>query len=257
MAKYLYILAFLSLMFSSCTVKKQLVYLQKIDTDTTVNFFPKTQPVYKIQKQDILYIKIYTLNQEVSDMINQNVSIYQQNMFQNETSLFINGFIVNDSGYVEIPIVGMVDVLNKTLDEATEAVRKAAKVYLKDATIIVKLISFKFSVLGEVKRPDTYRNFNNQLTVLEAIAMAGDISDYGDRKNVLVLRPTKEGTQTFRLDLTNKNILTSDGFFLLPNDIVYVEPIRSKLFRLNTPTYTLVLSSITTLVLVLNFVITK
>jgi polysaccharide export outer membrane protein len=254
MAKYLYILAFLSVMFSSCTVKKQLVYLQKIDTDSTANFFPKTQPEYRIQKQDILYIRVYTLNQEVSDMINQNVSIYQQNMFQNETSLFINGYIVNDSGYVEIPIIGKVNVFNKTLDEATEDVRIASKVYLKDATIVVKLISFKFSVLGEVKRPDTYRNFNNQLTVLEAISIAGDITDYGDRKNVLVLRPTREGTQTFRLDLTNKNILTSDGFFLLPNDIVYVEPIRTKLFRLNTPTYTLVLSSITTLILILNYI---
>jgi len=255
MVKYLYILIVLSLMFSSCTVKKQLVYLQKIDIDTTVNFFPKTQPEYRLQKQDILYIRIYTLNQEVSDLINQNIAGYTQNLFQNETSLFINGYIVNDSGYIEIPIIGMVNVLNKTLDEATEAVRKAAKVYLKDATIIVKLISFKFSVLGEVKRPDTYRNYNNQLTVLEAIAMAGDITDYGDRKNVLVLRPTREGTQAFRLDLTNKNILTSDGFFLLPNDIVYVEPIKSKLFRLNIPTFTLILSSITTLILILNYII--
>ena len=169
MVKNLSILIVFSLFFSSCTVKKQLVYLQKIDTDTTVNFFAKTQPVYRIQKQDILYIRIYTLNQEVSDLINQNIAGYQQNMFQNETNLFINGYIVNDSGYVEIPIVGMVDVLNKTLDEATEAVRKAAKVYLKDATIVVKLISFKFTVIGEVKRPNIYRNYNNQLTVLEAV----------------------------------------------------------------------------------------
>jgi polysaccharide export outer membrane protein len=254
MAKYLYILVILSLMLSSCTVKKQLVYLQKIDTDSITNFFPKTQPEYRVQKQDILYIRIYTLNQEVSNVINQNIIGYTQNLFQSETSLFINGYIVNDSGYVEIPIIGKVNVFNKTLDEATETVREASKVYLKDATIVVKLISFKFSVLGEVKRPDTYRNFNNQLTVLEAIAIAGDITDYGDRKNVLVLRPTWEGTQTFRLDLTNKDILTSDGFFLLPNDIVYVEPIRTKLFRLNTPTYTLVLSSITTLILILNYI---
>ena len=254
MIRYLYILVILGLISSSCTTKKQLVYLQKIDSTSTVNFFPKKQPQYRIQKQDILYIKIYTLEQEVSDLINQNTSGYTQNMFQNETSLFINGYIVNDSGYVEIPIIGMVDILNKTLDEATEAVRKAAKVYLKDATIVVKLISFKFTVIGEVKRPNTYRNFNNQLTVLEAISMAGDISDYGDRKNVLVLRPNSEGTQTFRLDLTNKNILTSDGFFLLPNDIVYVEPQSSKTFRLNIPTFTLVLSSFTTLILILNYI---
>lgn len=238
----------------SCTQQRQLVYLQGIDQASDSGFFAKVQPDYKIQKQDILYIKIYTLNQEVSDLINQTAANYQQNLYQNETSLFINGYSVNDSGYVEIPVLGRIMVLNKTIDECIESVRNRADLYLKDATIIVKLISFKVTVVGEVNRPGVYRNFNNQLTVLEAISMAGDITDYGDRKKILVLRPSKEGTYTFRLDLTNKNLLTSDGFFLLPNDIVYVQPIKSKIFRLNVATYSFVLSTITTLILVLNFI---
>ncbi|MBN2214489.1 MAG: polysaccharide biosynthesis/export family protein [Bacteroidales bacterium] len=242
------------LVIISCTQQKQLVYLQGIDEDADSSFFSKLQPEYRIQKQDILYIKIYTLNQEVSDLINQTSANYQQNLFQNETSLFINGYSVNDSGYVEIPVLGRIPVLNKTIDESVESIRKRAAVYLKDATIIVKLISFKFTVMGEVNRPGVYRNFNNQLTVLEAISMAGDITDYGNRKKILVLRPSKEGTITFRLNLTKKELLTSDGYFLLPNDIVYVQPINSKIFRLNAPTFSFVLSSITTLILVLNFI---
>ncbi len=237
----------------SCTKRGQLVYLQNVDSLSTENFFPITQPEYRIQKQDILYIRIYTLNREVSDLINQTAAGYQQNLFQNETSLFINGYSVNDSGYVEIPVIGKIKVLNTTIDEAIAQIRKKANNYLKDPTIIVKLISFKFTVMGEVNRPGVYKNFNNQLTVLEAIGMAGDITDFGDRKRILVLRPAKEGTKTFRLDLTNKSILSSDGFFLLPNDIVYVEPIRSKTFRLNIPTFTLTLSIITTTILILNF----
>ena len=238
----------------SCTQQRQLVYLQGIDESVDSNFFAKLQPEYRIQKQDILYIKIYTLNQEVSDLINQTAANYQQNLFQNETSLFINGYSVNDSGYVEIPVLGRILVLNKTIDESTESIRERAEVYLKDATIIVKLISFKFTVMGEVNRPGVYRNFNNQLTVFEAISMAGDVTDYGNRRKILVLRPSKEGTSTFRINLTEKKLLTSDGYFLLPNDIVYVEPIKSKIFRLNAPTYSFVLSTITTLILVLNFI---
>jgi len=238
----------------SCTQQRQLVYLQGIDESVDSNFFAKLQPEYRIQKQDILYIKIYTLNQEVSDLINQTAANYQQNLFQNETSLFINGYSVNDSGYVEIPVLGRILVLNKTIDELTESIRERAEVYLKDATIIVKLISFKFTVMGEVNRPGVYRNFNNQLTVFEAISMAGDVTDYGNRRKILVLRPSKEGTSTFRINLTEKKLLTSDGYFLLPNDIVYVEPIKSKIFRLNAPTYSFVLSTITTLILVLNFI---
>jgi polysaccharide export outer membrane protein len=190
----------------------------------------------------------------MSDLINQTTGNYQQNLFQNETSLFINGYTVSDSGYVEVPVLGRIPVVDMTVSQATDAIRERAGRYLKDATVIVKLISFRYSVIGEVARPGTFTNFNSQLTVLEAISNAGDITDYGNRKKVLVLRPDGQGTTTFRLDLTSRDILTSEGFFLLPNDIVYVEPIKSKTFRINSPTFSLVLSSITTLILVLNFI---
>jgi polysaccharide export outer membrane protein len=174
-------------------------------------------------------------------------------LFQNETSLFINGYTVSDSGNIEIPVLGKIPVAGKTMDEAISSITQRANHYLKDATVIVKLISFKVSVIGEVNRPGTYNNFNNQLTVLEAVSMAGDITDYGNRRHILVLRPTATGTKTFRLDLTNPKILTSDGFFLLPNDIVYVEPIKNKSFRLNMPTISLAFSSVSTLILILNY----
>lgn len=239
---------------NSCTSHKQLVYLEDLTDATPEGYFPKNRPEYRIQTRDILYIKVYSLNEEMSNLINQTIGTYQQNLFQNETSLFINGYTVSDSGYVEIPVLGIIHVEDLTVSEAIQAIRNRANQYLKDATVIVKLISFKFSVIGEVYRPGTYNNYNSQLTVLEAISMAGDITEYGNRKKILVLRPTENGTATFRLDLTKSNILKSDGFFLLPNDIVYVEPIKSKSFRINTPTFSLILTSISTLILVLNFV---
>jgi polysaccharide export outer membrane protein len=242
------------LSMSSCTLHRQLVYVRNVDSLKTGNFYPKTRPEYKIQNRDILYIRIYTMNEEISNLINQTMGASQQNLFQNESNMYINGYTVTDSGYVEIPILGRIWVANKTMDQAINAIRERAAQFLKDATIVVKLVSFKFSVLGEVNRPGTYTNFNNQLTILEAISMAGDITDFGNRKEVLVLRPFHEGTKTFRLDLTNKNILISDGFFLLPNDIVYIEPIKSKTFKINIPTITLALTSISTLILILNYI---
>jgi polysaccharide export outer membrane protein len=240
---------------TSCTFHKQLVYMKDVDSLAAENFYPRAQRIqYQIQTRDILYVKVYSLNEEMSNLINQTVGSTQQNQFQNETSLYVNGYAVTDSGFIEIPILGRIRVAGKTVDEAITAIRDRSAMYLKDATIIVKLLSFKVSVIGEVYRPGTYNNFNSQLSVLEAISMAGDITDYGNRKEVLVLRPTATGTSTFRLDLTRKDILASDGFFLLPNDIVYVEPIKSKSFRINIPTLTLGLTSITTLILVLNYI---
>jgi polysaccharide export outer membrane protein len=239
---------------SSCTSHRQLVYLKNVDSVSAENFYPKNRPEYRIQTRDIMYVKIYSLNEDMSNMINQTIGAYQQNLFQNETSLFINGYTVSDSGHIEIPVLGKVLVAGKTMDEAIASIKQRTEKYLKDATVIVKLISFKISVIGEVNRPGTYNNFNNQLTVLEAISMAGDITDYGNRKEVLVLRPTSDGTRTFRLNLTNRNILTSDGYYLLPNDIVYIEPIKSKSFRINMPTISLAFTSISTLILILNYI---
>jgi polysaccharide export outer membrane protein len=242
-----------AILLSSCTQHKQLVYLRKDDSLKTVDYYPKERPEYRIQTRDILYIKVYTLNQDISNLINQTMGASQQNLFQNETNLYINGYTVNDSGYIEIPVLGRIQVAEKTVDQAINAVRERAGQYLKDATIILKLVSFKFSVLGEVARPGTYSNFNNQLTVLEAISMAGDITDFGNRKQVLVLRPTKAGTKTFRLDLTKIELLKSEGFFLLPNDIVYIEPINSKMIKINLPTVSLFLTGVSTLILILNY----
>lgn len=244
----------LTIVGTSCTRYKNLVYLQD-ETDST-DSFTATPPSYQIQQRDVLYIRIFSLNQEIAQVINSSRT-FGSNQFTNDASLFIYGYNVSDSGYVEIPVIGRVYILNKTMEEAKTAIGLQASKFLKDATVTVKLISFKYSVMGEVKRPGVYQNYNNRLTVLEAISNAGDISSYGDRRRVLVVRPGIEGSNTFRLDLTSKHILNSEGFFLLPNDIVYVEPVKSFNFQVNIPTISLFLTAISTLILVLNYVDTN
>jgi polysaccharide export outer membrane protein len=189
-------------------------------------------------------------------VINSTSSI-NTNQFTNDASLFIYGYNVSDSGFVEIPVVGKVDVMGKTLEEARMEIARQTAIYVKDATVTLKLISFKYSVMGEVKSPGVYQNYNNQLTVLEAISNAGDITAYGNRRKILVIRPGSEGTKTYRLDLTKTDILRSEGFFLLPNDIVYVEPVKSYNFRVNLPVLSVFLTGVSTLILVLNYIDTN
>jgi polysaccharide biosynthesis/export protein len=252
---HLVLLFFGIIILSSCTKFYNTVYLQQAANDTA-NIFPIQVPTYRIQARDILYIRILSINQDVTQMINATPSI-ASNMYTNDASFYIYGYNVNDSGNVEIPMVGMVNVVGKTLDEAKVAISKQTQKYLKDPTIIVKLISFKVSVIGEVTKPGSYQNYNNQLTVLEAISQAGDITTFGNRKKVMVIRSSAAGTKTIQLDLTNKAILRSEGFYLLPNDIVYVEPVKSKNFRNNIPTMSLTLGAISTFILVLNYLNTK
>jgi len=244
----------LILALTSCTTQKNLTYLQDIDETGTENFFPLDRPDYKIQTQDILYIRFFTLNTEINDMLNGGSQQYSQQMYTSESASFLNGYNVSDSGTIAIPLIGDIKITGKTIDEARIAIQEKSKEYLKDATVVVKLLSFKFSVLGEVNSPGSYRNFNNQLTVLEAISMAGDITDFGDRSRILVIRPTKDGTKTFRIDLKDTSTLASEAYFLLPNDMVIVEPINSKVFQLNIPLISLLFTTISTTVLVLNFI---
>ncbi len=248
----LYSVLLLLLISTSCTRYRNLVYLQQGEKAVT-DVYNATPPDYHIQKRDVLYIRVLSLNQEITQVINSTSNI-NTNQFTNEASLFIYGYNVSDSGYVEIPVVGKVNVLGKTMEEARLEVAKQAAVFLKDATVTIKLISFKYSVLGEVKIPGVYQNYNNQLTVLEAISNAGDITTFGDRRKILVVRPGTEGTKTFRLNLTKTDILNSEGFFLLPNDIVYVEPVKSYNARLNLPVLSVFLSGVTTLILVMNYI---
>jgi len=243
------------ILLSSCTTQKQLTYLQNVDSIPNGTVYYKQPIEYHIQNQDILYIRVISLNAEVNDLINSfSSSNSSQNLFQNDVSLFLYGYSVNDSGFVDVPYIGKVQVMGLTLDSARDTIMAKVNHSIKNATVIVKLISFKYSVLGEVKRPGIYKNFNNQLTILEAISSAGDITDYGNRHKVLIIRPTKDQTQTFRVDLTDRKVLSSEAFFLLPNDIVYVEPIKSKTFRVNIPTVSLMLSTVTTLLLILRFI---
>ena len=109
------------------------------------------------------------------------------------------------------------------------------------------MLSFKFTVIGEVKTPGTYVNYSNYLTVFEAIGQAGGVGDYGRRDKILVVRPVAGGTKTYTLNLQDKALLSSEAYFLLPNDVVIVEPESGKLFNLNFPPIASVIATVTSL----------
>lgn len=246
-------ISIIAILNTGCTSQKKLMYLSNLDTTSLEQFFPLDRPDYRIQYQDILYINVSTLNEEINNILNPGSQQFAYSMYRDEGNIYIFGYTVSDSGFITLPILGDIFVVGSTIEEVKQSVQLRAKEFLKDAVVNIRLLSFKFTVIGEVNRPGTYTNFNNQLTVLDAIGMAGDITDFGNRERLLVVRPTKEGTHTYRINVQDKNLLLSEGYFLLPNDIVIVEPIKSKPFQLNIPTMTLVLTTISTLILVLSF----
>ena len=227
-------------LFVSCRQNKDMVYLQNIDPFLTG--IQAKEREYRIQVNDILYIQVQSINKDIMQVFNFNVSTNIQSQYYAESSLYFQGFSVDDSGYVKPPVLGKCYVKDLTIKEAEKLIQLKADEYIKDATVTVKLANFKVTVLGEVKNPGLYYLYNNQANILEVIGKAGDLTDYGNRYNVLVIRQTKEGTKSFRVNLTDKNLVITDSYYVQPNDIIYVEPLKTKSFRLMTSDYALVIT---------------
>ena len=237
---------------TSCTTQKKMIYLQGAGSTDSTSEYTNQMANYKIHSGDVLSIRIISLNKEITPLFNvepeNNYNIY------NDAALYFRGYTVNELGKIVIPVIGEIDALGLTLEELQVHVQQKVDEMLKDAQVIVKFGGFKFTVLGEVKRPGMFYIYNNRLSLLEAIGEAGDLTDYGNRENILIVRPTQSGSKTFRVNLLDKNILQNPGFYLTPNDVVYVEPVKTKNWKLNASNVSIILSSITTLILVLNFI---
>jgi polysaccharide export outer membrane protein len=176
----------------------------------------------------------------------------QTNQISSDLSAYLNSFDVDDSGFVNLPLMGKILVKDLGISECQKAIQEKVNLYLKNALVIVKLLNFNITVLGEVTKPGTYKVYNNQVTILEALGLAGDLTMYGNRKQILLIRQNNP-ENTITIDLTDKKLLNSDYFYLQPNDVLYIKPNRSKLFGTNPFPFATVLSSITTLILVLNY----
>jgi polysaccharide biosynthesis/export protein len=245
--KHLTPLLILSLLLvASCTSQKKLAYLNNLPENNGEETFTMNIPEYKIQPRDILYVTVKALTPDgsIKDFLTAGVNV-GINIAQGESGGAFYGYNVNPDGNIVIAAVGQIKVSGLTLDESRIVIQSYVNKVFKNATVECKLLSFKFTVIGEVKAPGAYTNYNNYLTVLEAIGRAGGVNDYGNRNRVLVVRPLDKGTKTYRINLQDKTLITSEAYFLLPNDLVIVEPLKQKIFNMNLPTVSFVISTFT------------
>lgn len=231
---------------AGCTSQKKLAYLNNLPETGGEEVFPVDIPDYRIQDRDILYITIKAMlpTGVVEDFLSgtgRAIGTYTQS----EAGQYLFGYDVNSEGEIILPTLGTIQVKGKTLEEARLLIQEAANKQFNNSTVECKLVSFKFTVIGEVRIPGTYVNYNNYLTILEAIGRAGGINDFGRRDKLLVVRSSAEGTKTYTLNLQDKSILSSEAYFLLPNDVIIVEPESKKIFNLNLPTFSFILTSVT------------
>lgn len=224
-----------SFTLSSCTSTKNTAYLQNIPDSSDASDIAIVLSQYadpKIQVGDLLLISIQTLDPSSSHMTGtSNNAMFSGPSNQNSSN--IPGYLVDKNGNIELPLVGKIKLSNLSTTEAQDAIRQKASIYYKDPVVNVRFANFNITVLGEVRNPAQYTVPTQRVTLLDAIGLAGDLTIYGERENILLIRE-ENGTKKFvRFDLTNSEFMRSPYFYLKQNDVIYVEPNKAKVASTN------------------------
>jgi polysaccharide biosynthesis/export protein len=220
-SKYLLLLIFffvLTLFNSSCVTRKETDYFQKASKKAPevkqVPVLTTYEPV--IKPNDILTVHVTSLNPEATSFFNTTA----QTETSSETGL--NAYLVDQDGNIEIPLVGRIKVAGLTTRQSRDTVRTLLEKYLQNPTVRIYLENYKVTVLGEVRVPGVYSVRNEKVTVTEALGLAGDLTIFGDRKSIMVIREANGNKNFASLDITRRDIFSSPYYQLHPGDIIYV-----------------------------------
>ncbi|RYZ99975.1 MAG: polysaccharide export protein [Sphingobacteriaceae bacterium] len=216
----------------SCTVNKKIKYFQDLPDSAkygAINTVPFKGPV--IQKDDIISLDIQTIDPGNTAVLNQGTSV--QSVGSSSASAIgtqqISGFLVDKDGNIEVPLLGKIMVAGLTTSEARELIRTKAAVYYKNPSVQVRFANFKITLIGEVAKPATYTVPNEKVSILDAIGLAGDLTIFGRRENVLLIRDIDGQKKYARIDLNSSETFSSPYFYLKQNDVIYVEPNKAKI----------------------------
>ena len=216
---------------TSCVPVESLIYLQP-DEDMLEEVHEYDKQEYQLQTNDILDVKISSLNPEVNALFNAStmgtMQVAQATAQTGGDLFYINGYSIDQDGKIDIPFVGKVDVLGLTLNEAHSAVNVKVSELFTNYHLQVKLGGVRFSALGEFNRPGKHVVMQNQVTIFEAIALGGDLSLVANREQIRLIRQHPEGTKIHSINLLDESVVGSPYYFIQPNDVLYAEPLPQR-----------------------------
>ena len=229
----LLIILLICIVISSCIPHKDTIYLQNKENatnDTIQNNLSEVQKPYRVQVNDILNVRVKALDQETVEILNP---IGEGNLnASGEERAYFDGFTVDNHGNIRVPTLGYINVLGFTTEEIEKMIEKKLldEQFKSTASIFVtvKLAGLRFTANGEIGRPGTVVIFKDRVNIFEAIANAGEIPLTGNKKDVLVIRQYPQGQKIHHLDLTDINVMKSPYYYIQPNDIIYVKPLKQK-----------------------------
>jgi polysaccharide export outer membrane protein len=228
--KYTYLLILISLLsLSSCVTHDELLNFNKgaefPDTAVDIQNLPQLQ----IQPDDLLSIRVKALDPLAAEPFNVDPLGGNMNMNMGGGGMRpLIGFLVSREGTIDFPMLGTIEVIGLTTDELKDLLLEKLQPFLKEPVVLVRFLNFRITVLGEVAGPGSYFVAQERVTVLDMLGQAGDITPYGNRTNVLIIREQNGQRQTARLNLQDRDVFKSPFFYLQQNDVIYVEPLPTR-----------------------------
>jgi polysaccharide biosynthesis/export protein len=222
------------LVLSSCSSQKNIAYFQKMssNTDSLKQHQPQGIHIARIKPLDLLSITVVTSNPAASQIYNLVVPQIGENTTMSLMSVpTLQTYLVTEDGTIDFPVFGKLQVEGLTRKQLEAMLQdKLASAFSKETPIVtIRITNFTVNVLGEVLRPGKFQTTNERLTIFDGLGLAGDMSIYGRRDNVKVLRENADGSKKYiTVNLNDKNIIYSEAYYLEQNDVVYVEPNKSK-----------------------------
>lgn len=224
----LLIIFIVALQFSSCINTRKATYFNDVGNESFLEKFESPEPI--LQKNDILSISVSSLNPEAAEIFNASNVTATQTSSSTGTTTQASGYLIDREGFIRFPLLGKIQASGKTKKDLRKEITQQLieKKLLLEPIVDVRYLNYKVSVLGEVQKPSVLTIPNEKVTILEALGLAGDLTIYAKRDNLLLIREEAGVKHTHRIDLTNDEIFTSPFYYLQSNDILYVQPNKAK-----------------------------
>lgn len=220
--------SFISLVLLGCGNSRNLVYFNNLPDTSIYQAQAPAIPEPVIQPGDILRIRVNSLNAETNRLFNtgtlQTDPEQARYASADEGNVGAEGYLVNAEGYISFPVAGQVELGGLTIEQARVRIEGLVEEYAKDAIINIRFANFKITVVGEVRRPATFTVTNDRINIIEALGLAGDLTEFGKRDNILLIREENGQRTLARINLNDKDALTTPYFYLKQNDVLYVQP---------------------------------
>ncbi len=215
------ILAWVFLSLSACVSHKDVTYFNDLNGKTEGILSIPDPPDPILATDDMVEIGIASSSEAANEYFvkagSQTDEDYRGNVYR-----------ISSTGNIDLPLVGEMKLAGHTLEEAEDILKNALQKYLREPTVNIRLVNFRITILGEVNRPGLYRVPSSQATITEALGLAGDLTLYGKRSNILVIRQTGPEKHFFRMNLNEASILTRPEYYLHTGDVIYVEPTKGR-----------------------------